>query len=53
MIAGFALLLLFGYAFSWVFALVGLIASTPESANSVGLSRHLPADVHLLGVRAR
>ncbi len=35
-IAGFALLLLIGFAFSWVFALVGLIASTPESANSVG-----------------
>ena len=34
--AGFGLLLLFGYAFSWVFAFVGLIASTPESANSVG-----------------
>jgi ABC-2 type transport system permease protein len=35
-VAGFALLLLIGYAFSWVFALVGLLASTPESANSVG-----------------
>jgi ABC transporter DrrB family efflux protein len=35
-IAGFLLLLLIGFAFSWVFALVGLIASTPESANSVG-----------------
>ena len=33
---GFVLLLLIGYAFSWVFALVGLLASTPESANSVG-----------------
>src|SRR5580704_18589372 len=28
-IAGFGLLLLFGYAFSWVFALVGLLATTP------------------------
>jgi ABC transporter DrrB family efflux protein len=35
-VAGFALLLLIGYAFSWVFALVGLLASTPESANSIG-----------------
>ena len=35
-VAGFALLLLIGYAFSWVFAFVGLLASTPESANSVG-----------------
>jgi ABC transporter DrrB family efflux protein len=35
-IAGFLLLLLIGFAFSWVFALVGLLASTPESANSVG-----------------
>ena len=35
-VAGFALLLLIGFAFSWVFALVGLLASTPESANSVG-----------------
>ena len=28
-------LLLFGYAFSWVFALLGLLVSTPEAANSV------------------
>ncbi|HWD75781.1 MAG TPA: ABC transporter permease [Solirubrobacteraceae bacterium] len=35
-VGGFALLLLMGYAFSWVFAFVGLLASTPESANSVG-----------------
>jgi ABC transporter DrrB family efflux protein len=35
-IAGFLLLLLIGFAFSWVFALVGLLASTPESANSIG-----------------
>jgi ABC transporter DrrB family efflux protein len=35
-VAGFLLLLLIGYAFSWVFAFVGLLASTPESANSVG-----------------
>jgi ABC transporter DrrB family efflux protein len=41
-IAGFGLLLLFGYAFSWVFALVGLIATTPESANSVGFLAVFP-----------
>ncbi len=41
-IAGFGLLLLFGYAFSWVFALVGLVASTPESANSVGFLAVFP-----------
>ena len=41
-IAGFGLLLLFGYAFSWVFALVGLLASTPESANSVGFISIFP-----------
>jgi ABC transporter DrrB family efflux protein len=35
-LAGIGLLLLFGYAFSWVFALLGLLASTPEAANSVG-----------------
>ena len=34
-IAGIGLLLLFGFAFSWFFAFVGLLASTPESANSV------------------
>ena len=33
---GVVLLLLFGYAFSWVFALLGLIVSTPEAANSIG-----------------
>jgi ABC-2 type transport system permease protein/oleandomycin transport system permease protein len=41
-IAGFGLLLLFGYAFSWVFALVGLLASTPESANSAGFIAVFP-----------
>jgi ABC transporter DrrB family efflux protein len=33
---GIALALLFGYAFSWVFALVGLMVSSPESANAFG-----------------
>jgi ABC-2 type transport system permease protein/oleandomycin transport system permease protein len=41
-IAGFGVLLLFGYAFSWVFALVGLLATTPESANSVGFLAVFP-----------
>ncbi len=35
-VAGLFLLLLIGYAFSWVFAFVGLAASSPESANAYG-----------------
>src|SRR5215212_3519597 len=34
-IAGFALLLLWGYAFSWVFALIGMSVSSPEAANGL------------------
>jgi ABC-2 type transport system permease protein/oleandomycin transport system permease protein len=34
-LAGVGLLLLFGFAFSWFFAFVGLLTSTPESANSI------------------
>ena len=41
-IGGFLLLLLIGYAFSWVFAFVGLIVSSPESANSVGFIAIFP-----------
>jgi ABC-2 type transport system permease protein/oleandomycin transport system permease protein len=41
-IAGFFLLVLFGYAFSWVFALLGLLVSSPESANSVGFIAVFP-----------
>jgi ABC transporter DrrB family efflux protein len=41
-IAGVALLLLFGYAFSWFFALIGLLVSSPESANSVGFIAVFP-----------
>jgi ABC-2 type transport system permease protein/oleandomycin transport system permease protein len=41
-LAGFALLLFFGYAFSWVFAWLGLIVSSPESANSVGFIAVFP-----------
>jgi ABC transporter DrrB family efflux protein len=35
-VAGIALLLLFGYAFSWFFAWAGLRASSPEAAQAVG-----------------
>lgn len=35
-IAGVLLLLLFGYAFSWVFAFIGLTSSSPEAAQSLG-----------------
>jgi ABC transporter DrrB family efflux protein len=41
-IAGLALLLLFGYAFSWVFAFLGMLVSTPEAANSVGFIAVFP-----------
>ncbi|MEU5018286.1 ABC transporter permease [Streptomyces angustmyceticus] len=36
-LAGFALLLLLGYAFSWIGALIGLTVRTPEAATSGGL----------------
>jgi ABC transporter DrrB family efflux protein len=35
-VGGIALLLLIGYAFSWVFAFIGLTASSPEAANAFG-----------------
>jgi ABC transporter DrrB family efflux protein len=41
-IAGFGLLLLFGYAFSWVFAFVGMLVSSPEAANSAGFIAVFP-----------
>jgi ABC-2 type transport system permease protein/oleandomycin transport system permease protein len=41
-IGGVGLLALFGYAFSWVFALVGLLVSSPESANSFGFIAVFP-----------
>jgi ABC-2 type transport system permease protein/oleandomycin transport system permease protein len=41
-VGGIGLLLLFGYAFSWVFALLGLIVSSPEAANSVGFIAIFP-----------
>jgi len=41
-IAGLLLLVFFGYAFSWVFALLGLMVSSPESANSLGFIAVFP-----------
>ncbi len=41
-VAGIALLLLLGYAFSWVFALLGLWASSPEASNAYGFIVILP-----------
>jgi ABC-2 type transport system permease protein/oleandomycin transport system permease protein len=35
-LAGLLLLLLFGYAFSWVFAFIGLSSSSPEASQSLG-----------------
>jgi ABC transporter DrrB family efflux protein len=39
---GVVLLLILGYAFSWVFALLGLLVSSPEAANSVGFIAVFP-----------
>jgi ABC transporter DrrB family efflux protein len=41
-IAGIALLLLIGYAFSWVFAFIGLSASSPEASNAYGFTILFP-----------
>jgi ABC transporter DrrB family efflux protein len=41
-VGGIGLLILFGYAFSWVFALLGTLVSTPEAANSVGFLAVFP-----------
>ena len=41
-VAGMFLLLLFGYAFSWIFAFLGLLVSSPEAANSVGFLAVFP-----------
>ena len=35
-VGGFALVLLFGYAFSWVFAWVALVSGSAEGANALG-----------------
>ena len=42
MVAGIALLLLIGYAFSWVFAFIGLVSSSPEAANAWGFTIIFP-----------
>ena len=39
---GILLLVLLGYAFSWIFALVGLYSSTPETANAIGFTLIFP-----------
>jgi ABC-type multidrug transport system permease subunit len=39
---GILLLLFMGYAFSWIFALVGLYSSSPETANSIGFTLIFP-----------
>ena len=41
-LAGAALLLLLGYAFSWIFAVIGLSVSTPEAANGIGFTLIFP-----------
>jgi ABC-2 type transport system permease protein/oleandomycin transport system permease protein len=41
-VAGILLLLLIGYAFSWVFAFIGLTASSPEAANAFGFTVLFP-----------
>jgi ABC transporter DrrB family efflux protein len=41
-VAGLVLCLLLGYAFSWLFALIGLFASSPETANAIGFTSIFP-----------
>jgi ABC-2 type transport system permease protein len=41
-VLGIVLCLLLGYAFSWIFALVGLVSSTPETANAIGFTAIFP-----------
>jgi ABC-2 type transport system permease protein len=41
-LGGIALLLLIGYASSWVFAFIGLTASSPEAANAIGFTVLFP-----------
>jgi ABC-type multidrug transport system permease subunit len=41
-IGGLGILILFGYAFSWVFALLGMLVSSPEAANSLGFIAVFP-----------
>jgi ABC transporter DrrB family efflux protein len=41
-VAGIGLLLLWGFASSWVFALIGMSVSSPEAANGVGFTLVFP-----------
>jgi ABC-2 type transport system permease protein/oleandomycin transport system permease protein len=41
-IGGMLLMLLFGYAFSWVFAFIGLRSASPESAQALGFVAIFP-----------
>jgi ABC transporter DrrB family efflux protein len=41
-VAGLVLCLLLGYAFSWIFALIGLFSSSPETANAIGFTSLFP-----------
>jgi ABC transporter DrrB family efflux protein len=41
-VAGVLLMLLFGYAFSWVFAFIGLRSSSPEAAQALGFIAIFP-----------
>lgn len=41
-VGGIALLLLIGFAFSWIFALIGLLVSSPEAANGFGFTLIFP-----------
>jgi ABC-2 type transport system permease protein/oleandomycin transport system permease protein len=41
-VAGIFLLLLIGYAFSWVFAFIGLSSSSPEASNAWGFTILFP-----------
>ena len=39
---GFVLVVMIGYAFSWVFAYIGLVSSSPEAANAFGFMAIFP-----------
>jgi ABC-type multidrug transport system permease subunit len=41
-LAGVGVLLLWGFAFSWIFALIGLLVSSPEAANGIGFTLIFP-----------
>ena len=41
-VAGLLLCILIGYVFSWVFAVIGLLASSPEAANGYGFTVIFP-----------